>query len=138
MDTVTVPDQLRALLSEFETRAPTDPVKVDDELVHTICGQVLCDVQDRDALSALVDTAAGHTCPDSITLGLHNRPEVIAFIDGEFHPGREPDDPGSDVVVIDLIDRSEVVINGETVTRTDHEFLIGRAGKIRTTFPRIQ
>lgn len=138
MGHATLSDQFRALLGEFEVRAPTDPVKVDDELVHTTCGQVVCDVEDCDSLSTLVDTAAGHTCEESITLTLRNRNEVIAFIDGEFHPAREPDDKGSDVVVIDLIDRTEVVINGETVTRSDSEFRVGRDGKVRTTFPRIK
>jgi hypothetical protein len=74
---------------------------------------------------------------ESITLSLLNRPDVIAFIDGEFHPAREPDDLGSDVVYIDLIDRRAIVINGETVTRTADEFIIGRGDTIRDRFPRI-
>ena len=74
---------------------------------------------------------------DSIRLTLTNRPDVIAFIDGEFHPARAPKDLGSDVVIVDLIDRTEVVILGETVTRTADEFLIGRDDRVRTRFPRL-
>lgn len=74
---------------------------------------------------------------DTITLSLFNRHEVIEFIDGEFHPAREPDDLGSDVVVVDLIDRTEAVVLGETVTRTADEFRIGRGDTVRTRFPRV-
>ena len=74
---------------------------------------------------------------ESITLSLFNRPGVIEFINGEFHPAREPDDCCSDVVYIDLIDRLAVVINGETVTRTADEFRIGRGDSVRDRFPRV-
>lgn len=74
---------------------------------------------------------------ETVTLTLLNRNEVISFIDGEFHPAYEPDDLGSDVVIVELIDRRAVVILGETVTRNRDEFTIGRDGKIRDRFPRI-
>lgn len=55
---------LRALLCEFENRSPTDIAKIDDELVHTLCGEVLCDVEHGDTLTTLIDTALNHTCPN--------------------------------------------------------------------------
>lgn len=73
----------------------------------------------------------------AITLTLFNRKEVMSFINGEFHPAYEPDDLGSDVVIVELIDRRAVVILGETVTRSRDEFTIGHDGKTRDRFPRI-
>lgn len=74
---------------------------------------------------------------EAITLGLLNRAEVIAFINGKFHQASEPGDLGSDVVYVDLIDRRAVVINGETVTRTADEFIVGRDGRVRDRFARV-
>lgn len=73
----------------------------------------------------------------TITLTLTNRADVITFIDGEFHPARVPDDLGSDLVLIDLIDRTAVVVLGETVTATDNEFTVGRDDSVRDRFPRF-
>lgn len=43
-----------------EGRASDDPAKRDLEWTCTICGAVLCDVQDGDTLAVLYDTAADH------------------------------------------------------------------------------
>lgn len=75
---------------------------------------------------------------ERITLTLVNRDQVIKFVDGEFHHAHEPDDPGSDVVIVELIGReAAVVILGETVTRRRHEFTIGRGDDVRDWFLRI-
>lgn len=135
---VTVPDSLRELLAQFENRSPTDIAKIDDELVHTLCGEVLCDVEDGDSLTTLVDVALHHTCPTTtITLTHDNRAEVIAFITGPDRTAAEANDPDTGVITVDLPDRREIVILGETVTRTSDEFRIGQGDSVRTTFPRL-
>lgn len=85
-------------------------------------------------MPATTETAEDHA---SIRLTLTNRDDVIAFINGEFHPARAPKDLGSDVVLVDLIDRIAVVVLGETVTRADGEFRIGRGETVRDRFPYI-
>lgn len=137
--TDTVADSLRGLLAQFENRSPADTAKIDDELVHTLCGEVLCDVEDGDSLTTLVDVALNHTCPDtiSITLTHDNRAEVIAFITGPGRTAAEARDPGTGVITVDMHDRREIVILGETVTRTSDEFRIGQGDGVRTTFPRL-
>lgn len=34
-------------------------------LVHTVCGDSVCDVEDGDTLRVLFNTALGHDCPDT-------------------------------------------------------------------------
>lgn len=75
---------------------------------------------------------------EEMRLTLTNREQVIAFIDGEFHHAHTPDDPGSDVVIVDLIGREVAVVAlGETVTRTHNEFTIGSGGQVRDRFVRV-
>lgn len=99
---------------------------------HEAAARLARDMTTPEQLATLVDPNR-----EEITLGLLNRAEVIAFIDGEFHRASEPDDLGSDVVYVDLIDRRAVVINGETVTRTADEFIVGRDGRVRDRFARV-
>jgi hypothetical protein len=74
----------------------------------------------------------------AITLTLLNRNEVIAFINGEYHYAHTPDDDGSDVVIVDLVGRSNAVVGlGETVTRYATEFTIGHPGVVRDRFLRV-
>ncbi|GAA1281758.1 helix-turn-helix transcriptional regulator [Saccharothrix xinjiangensis] len=72
----------------------------------------------------------------TITLTLFNRDEVIKFITGPLCKAREPEDFGSDVVIVELSARRAVVLLGETVTRTETDFVItGRGGGRRDHFP---
>ncbi|MEV8439225.1 hypothetical protein AB0425_17760 [Actinosynnema sp. NPDC051121] len=80
------------------------------------------------------------TTYDTITLGLGNRDKVIDFInrDGEAHHAHEPDDSGSDVVIVDRHDHNRaVVILGDTVRRSADQFEIIREGEVRNRFPRV-
>jgi hypothetical protein len=52
-----------AFLGQFEALDSGDPAKDDLELVHTVCGLRLCDVQDGDELAVLIGMAADHDCP---------------------------------------------------------------------------
>lgn len=73
---------------------------------------------------------------DIITLTLLNRDEVIEFLLERGYRAREPDDRGSDVVIIDLPDhRRQVVLLGETVTHTEDELVIGRNAGVRFRYP---
>jgi hypothetical protein len=75
---------------------------------------------------------------NQITLTLLNRDAVIGWINAvsEWVTAREPDDPGSDVVIVELVDRNAVVVLGETVTvEVDKaEMVIGRDGDERERF----
>lgn len=50
-------------LGQYTTRYADDAAKIDLELVHEPCGTVVCDVESRDDLAALVRTAQAHACP---------------------------------------------------------------------------
>jgi hypothetical protein len=50
-------------LSTFEAQQSDDDLKTELELTHTICGEVLCDIEDGDELAVLVSVAEGHQCP---------------------------------------------------------------------------
>lgn len=81
---------------------------------------------------------AGPAAPfgDAITLTLTNRDEVITFLLESGYRAREPDDPGSDVVYIELPNHTrQIVMPGETVTITDDELVVGRNGGARFRFP---
>jgi hypothetical protein len=56
-------DNAEEFLGRFEALQSLDDVKRDLELTCTVCGQVLCDVEDGDELSVLAEMAAEHTCP---------------------------------------------------------------------------
>jgi hypothetical protein len=75
---------------------------------------------------------------DTITLNLHNRDEVIAFINRTDYHAEPPEDAGSDVIYIDLPAgrRPEIVVLGETVTLTDTALTIGRGDTVRATLPK--
>lgn len=55
-------DGVADVLSPFEARTSTDPVKTDLELTCLNCGAVVCDVEHGDTLDVLVRTAADHRC----------------------------------------------------------------------------
>jgi hypothetical protein len=56
-------DNAEEFLGRFETLQSDDDVKRDLELTCTVCGQVLCDVEDGDELAVLVSAASEHDCP---------------------------------------------------------------------------
>lgn len=64
-----------------------------------------------------LDVAAG--APDRMTLRLDNRDVVAAWCGGHL-----PDDPGSDVLLVDRAGRRAVIVPGQTVERTDNGFRI--------------
>jgi hypothetical protein len=55
------------ILDGFETRPSADPAKVDLQLVHSPCGQTVCDVQADDTVATLVASALDHarSCPSN-------------------------------------------------------------------------
>lgn len=48
---------------ESESRSPSDYGNL--VMVHTACGESICDVEDGDTLRVLFNTALGHLCPDT-------------------------------------------------------------------------
>jgi hypothetical protein len=46
----------------FETRQSDDDVKIDLELIHTQCGEHLCDVEHGDTMDTLARVVLGHEC----------------------------------------------------------------------------
>jgi hypothetical protein len=50
------------VLEQFGTKASSDLAKQDLELVHLVCGETVCDVEDGDNLLVLAATAADHIC----------------------------------------------------------------------------
>lgn len=64
-----------------------------------------------------LDVAAG--APDQMTLRLDNRDVLAAWCGGHL-----PDDPGSDVLLVDRAHGRAVIVLGQTVARTDTGFRI--------------
>lgn len=46
----------------FVLRVSEDSAKLDLELIHEACGQLVCDAEARDTLDLLARCALGHTC----------------------------------------------------------------------------
>lgn len=49
-------------LDEYVLTASDDPVKTDLELIHTPCGERLCDAEHEDSLGVLARVASDHIC----------------------------------------------------------------------------